>query len=418
MSALRLAGGRTFAALSVRNFRLYFIGQLISLSGTWMQSMAQAWLVLKLTGSGVDLGFVVALQFVPMLLVGTWGGLIVDRVQKRNLLFATQASAAMFAVILGVLTLTGHVQIWQIFVMAFLLGMVNVFDNPARQAFVQEMVGRDLLSNAVSLNSVLVNLGRVIGPATAGAVIALFGIPACFFINAASFVAVICALALMRTSELTPIKRVIRARGQLRQGFRYAFGDETIRDVLTAVAIVGIFAFNFTVSLPLLVKITFHGSAGAYGILLAAMGAGAVLGGLVIAHRSRPSIPLLAGLCLSFGVAMLGVAYAPSIVVATIFAVPMGAASIAFISTANASLQLTSKEEMRGRVMSLFSIGFLGTTPIGAPLIGWICSETSPRTGIMIGAVATVGAGIPLLFASRRRALRRTSSPLLGVASD
>ena len=306
MSAARTAGAKTFKALSVRNFRLYFIGQLISLSGTWMQSMAQAWLVLKLTGSGVDLGFVVALQFLPMLMAGSWGGLIVDRTSKRRLLFATQGVAALLAVILGLLTLTGHVQ---------------------------EMVGRELLSNAVSLNSVLVNLGRVIGPATAGAVIALLGIPACFFINAGTFVAVIVALAMMRTSELTPIRTVERAKGQLRQGFRYAFGDETIRDVLTAVVIVGIFAFNFTVSLPLLVRITFHGSAGAYGAILAAMGGGAVVGGLVIAHRSRPSIPLLAGLCLSFGVVMVAVAYSPSIVVATVLAVPMGAASFGRPST-------------------------------------------------------------------------------------
>lgn len=410
------AGTKTFKALSVRNFRLYFIGQLISLSGTWMQAMAQAWLVLKLTGSGVDLGFVVALQFLPMLVAGSWGGLIVDRTSKRNLLFVTQAVAAVLAGVLGLLTLTGHVQLWQILVMAFLLGVVNLFDNPARQAFVQEMVGRDLLSNAVSLNSVLVNLGRVIGPATAGAVIALLGIPACFFINAGTFVAVIVALAMMRTAELTPIRTVARAKGQLRQGFRYAFGDETIRDVLLAVVTVGIFAFNFTVSLPLLVRITFHGSAGAYGALLAAMGGGAVLGGLVIAHRSRPSIPLLAGLCLSFGLVMVAVASSPSLVVATLLAIPMGAASITFISTANATLQLTSKEEMRGRVMALFAIGFLGSTPIGAPLIGWICTATSPRTGIMVGGLATVAAGIPLMLSARRRAARGENPSPLRVA--
>jgi len=416
MSAVSAVGARTFKALSIRNFRLYFIGQLISLSGTWMQAMAQAWLVLKLTGSGVDLGFVVALQFLPMLLAGSWGGLIVDRTSKRGLLFATQGAAAFLAIVLGLLTLTGHVRLWQILVMAVLLGFVNLFDNPARQAFVQEMVGRSLLLNAVSLNSVLVNLGRVIGPATAGAVIALLGIPACFFINAGTYVAVIVALAMMRTSELSPIRTVERAKGQLRQGFRYAFGDETIRDVLTAVVIVGVFAFNFTVSLPLLIRITFHGSAGAYGAILAAMGGGAVVGGLVIAHRSRPSIPLLAGLCLSFGVVMVAVAYSPSIVVATVLAVPMGAASIAFISTANATLQLTSKEEMRGRVMALFAIGFLGTTPIGAPLIGWICTATSPRTGIMIGGLATVAAGIPLVISARRRSARGASPTSLRVA--
>jgi len=401
MSAVRRAAAKTFEALQVRNFRLYFIGQTISVSGTWMQSLAQGWLVLQLTGSGLALGIAVALQFLPMLLAGTWAGLVIDRSEKRRVLFMTQGSAGLLALALGLIVALGHPEVWEVFLMAFLLGVVNMFDNPARQSFVQEMVGRDLLPNAVSLNSVLVNAGRIIGPAIAGVVIAVAGIPACFLVNAASFAAVIVALALMDSRELRPIRTVSRQAGQLRAGFRYAFGDETIRSVLIAVGIVGIFAFNFTTSLPLLVRTTYHGSAATYGAFMAAMGVGAVVGGLTIAHRSRPSVPLLAALCAAFGILVLAVAIAPTKIVVLILLVPMGAASIAFVSTANATLQLASHEEMRGRVMALFSIGFLGSTPIGAPLIGAICAWSTPRVGLAVGGAATLIASAVLISLAR-----------------
>jgi MFS family permease len=402
MNAVRTATRQTFQALSVRNFRLYFTGQMISISGTWMQSVAQAWLVLKLTNSGFFLGLVVALQFLPLLVAGSWGGLVVDRMAKRKILYFTQAASGLLALTLGILVEIGHIHVWEVFLVAFLLGVVNVFDNPARQTFVQEMVGRDLLANAVSLNSVLMNAGRIIGPAFAGIIIATAGIPVCFFVNAVSFAAVIVALALMDSTELTPIRRVERAKGQLREGFLYAFRDEVISSVLITVGIVGIFAFNFTVSIPLLAKTTFGGTAATYGLFMAAMGAGAVVGGLTVAHRSRPSLPMLAFLCLAFGVLMLGVAAAPSEWIALALLVPMGAASVAFVSTANAALQMASREEMRGRVMSLFAIGFLGSTPIGAPLIGAICGATSPRIGLVVGGVATLLAAAPLVVAARR----------------
>ena len=401
MSAVGKATRRTFSALQVRNFRLYFYGQTISLSGTWMQSLAQGWLVLKLTGSGVDLGIAVALAFTPMLIAGSWGGLVVDRLPKRSILFATQAASAVLALTLGLLTSLGRATVWDVFVMAFLLGIVNLFDNPARQAFVQEMVGRELLPNAVSLNSVLVNAGRVIGPAFGGLVIATMGLSACFFVNAVSFVAVIVALALMNESELLPIRTVARDKGQLRAGFRYAFGHKEIRSILLAVGVVGIFAYNFTVSLPLLIKNTFGGNAGTYGVFMAAMGIGAILGGLLVAHRSRPSAGLAAALCLVFGLLVAGLALSPNEVVALIMVVPMGAASIAFISTANATLQLITAEEMRGRVMALYAIAFLGSTPIGAPLIGVICTVFTPRVGLAVGGVATILAAGALIYVAR-----------------
>ncbi len=362
MSAARNFSSRTFKALSVRNFRLYFIGQLISISGTWMQSVAQGWLVLQLTGSSVDLGFAVALQYVPMLLFGSYGGLIADRHDKRRILYCTQTSAGILALILGILVSTHHVTFSTVLVLAGLLGVVNLFDTPARQAFVQQMVGRDLIANAVSLNSVLMNGGRLIGPGIAAAFIAVVGTADCFYANAGSFLAVLAALLMMRRKEFLPMATVSREKGQLRLGLHYVRENPLLRNLIIAVAVVGTFAYNFTVTLPLLTRHTFHQTSAAdYGILMAAMGAGAVIGGLAVAHRSRPTPRLLAILMLLFGAFMTSVAFAPSIRWAEILLVPTGACSIALIATANATLQLNSSQEMRGRVMSLYSIAFLGT---------------------------------------------------------
>jgi MFS family permease len=361
------------------------------------------------------LGITVALQFLPMLLAGPWGGLVVDRSNKRTVLFITQGSGALLALTLGILTTVGRPHVSTVLALAFGLGIVNLFDNPARQAFVQEMVGRELLPNAVSLNSVLMNAGRVIGPSIAGILIATSGIATSFFVNAGSYVAVIVALAMMRTRELAPIRTANRAKGQLRAGFRYAFGEEKIRDVLIAIGIVGIFAFNFTTVLPLLVRYSFHKSAGSYGVLMGAMGLGAVVGGLTVAHRSRPTFAMLTGLCFAFGILLVGVALAPSMIVAMVLLVPMGAVSIAFVSTSNATLQMLSREEMRGRVMALFAIGFLGSTPIGSPLMGAIASSTTPRVSLLVGAIATMGASVPLLLATRRHG--STGRALAAVAT-
>jgi MFS family permease len=401
---------RTFAALKVRNFRLYFIGQLISMSGTWMQSVAQGWLVLQITGSSVDLGIAVALQFVPMLLLGSYGGLVADRHEKRRILFFTQSSAGLLALLLGILVSTHHVSVFGVYLVAFGLGIVNLFDVPARQAFVQEMVGRDLIANAVSLNSVLMNSGRLIGPAIAAAVIALIGTAACFFANAGSFVAVLIALFLMHKSEFLPMRTVSREKGQLRLGLKYAFMNPLLRNVIIAVAVVGTFAYNFTVTLPLLARVTFHEhSAGHYGVLMGAMGLGAVIGGLMVARRSRPTPQLLALIMLGFGVSMTLAAFAPTVTLAELAMIPTGAFSIALIATANSLLQLNSSEQMRGRVMSLYSIAFLGTTPIGAPLVGLVVSWSNPRVGILMGAVFAVLTSVGL-FVQQRQELRNMAT--------
>ena len=404
MSLIHHGPSRTFAALRVRNFRLYFIGQLISVSGTWMQSLAQGWLVLQLTGSSVDLGFAVALQYVPMLFFGSYGGLVADRYDKRRILYATQSAAGLLALLLGILVSTHDVNVSTVYVIAFGLGIVNLFDVPTRQAFVQQMVGRDLIANAVSLNSVLMNSGRLIGPGIAAAFIALVGTAACFFANSVSFLAVLLALVLMRGEEFLPMRTVSREKGQLRLGLRYAFDTPLLRNVIVAVAVVGTFAYNFTVTLPLLATKTFHEtSATHYGILMGAMGLGAVIGGLFVARRSRPTPHMLALLMLGFGTCMTLAAFAPTVTLAEVAMVPTGAFSIALIATANSLLQLNSKESMRGRVMSLYSIAFLGTTPIGAPLVGVIVAWSNPRVGIFMGAAFALLTGVGLLVQQRQR---------------
>jgi MFS family permease len=390
VTAFRGAIHQTFSSLRIRNFRLYFTAQLISVSGTWMQSVAQAWLVLHLTDSGVALGLVVGLQFLPMLLFGPFGGLVADRVDKRRLLFATQTAGGVLALVLGILVVSHTVVLWQVYLMAGLLGVVNLFDNPARQTFMIEMVGREDLPNAVSLNSVVMNASRVVGPAIGGVIITVFGLGICFFVNAASYVAVIVGLAMMRTSELHPTAPVERAKGQVRDGFRYVWRTPALRNVLLSVALIGIFAYNFTVTLALLAKGTFHGGAGTYATLTACMGAGAIVGGLAAAHRARPTPRLLQVLALIFGGLLAAVALAPTLLAADLLIVLMGAASIGFIATANATLQLTADPSMRGRVMALYAMAFLGTTPIGAPLVGAIAQWTSPRIALLTGAAATI----------------------------
>jgi MFS family permease len=418
VNRLREARRRTFRALTVRNYRLYFTGQVISVSGTWMQMVAQTYLVLyRLHGTGVDVAIATGLQFLPLLLFGPFGGLIADRLDKRKVLYATQSVAGVLALLLGLLVLTDSIRLWEVYLLAAGLGVVNLFDNPARQTFVSEMVGLDLLPNAVSLNSVLMNSARVIGPAIGGVLILTLGVATCFMVNAASYAAVIVALSLMRASELYRKPGVVRGRGQVREGLRYVWATGDLRVPLLSMAIVGVFAFNFTVTLPLLAKFTFHGGAGLYSAFLAAMGAGAVLGGLFTAHRSNPSTRMLAIIGLFFGAMIMAVALMPTEVAAILLLVPMGAASITFIATNNATLQLRADPAMRGRVMSLNAIAFLGSTPIGAPLLGYISDVSNPRVSLLVGGVATLVASVPLFFLATRQQLARAAAPAFVVGA-
>jgi MFS family permease len=416
VSPITRAARQTFTALQVRNYRLYFFGQIISASGTWMHAVALGLLVLsdQLHGNGFNVGLVTALQFLPMLLLGSWGGLIVDRVDKRRLLYVTQAASSLLALTLGLLVALGTVTMWEVYLISTLFGVVNLFDNPARQTFVSEMVDRDLMPNAISLNSVVMNSARVIGPALGGILIYAFGLAACFLFNAASYVAVLVALFMMRPAELHQRPVVSRAKGQVREGLRYVWSTHELRDPLLAMAIVGIFAFNFTTTLPLLATRTFHGGAGTYTLLIAAMGIGAVIGGLMVAHRSRPSAAMLSVIGVGFGFMLLVVAGAPTEVVAVAAMVLMGVFSISFIATANATIQLQADPSMRGRVMALYAIAFLGSTPIGAPLVGWVADVTNPRVSIALGGVATLAACVPLAL----RYVRRQGGPRLVVESE
>lgn len=398
MTTVSSGFNRTFASLRNRNFRIFFTAQIVSVTGNWMQSIAQMWLVLHLTGSGFALGITAALQFTPILLFGTWGGLLADRIDKRKLLMVTQSAAGLVALVLAGLTLGGVVQLWMVYVLALALGMVNVFDNPARQSFVPEMVGKDQLVNAVGLNSAVFTLARVIGPAIAGVLIAAVGTGWCFLYNGLSYFPVVFALLLMRPWELHRGRPTPRARGQIRAGIRYAWNRPELRFPLLLMLVVGTLAFNFSVLMPLMARFVFNSGASTFGLLMSFMGAGAFVGALVSANRARPSHRLLAFAGIAFGALLIGAALAPTLLIELAVLLPLGAAMITFQATANSLLQLNSDPAFRGRVMALYVMVFLGSTPIGGPIVGWVAEQFGARTGLGLGGIATVMASAVLLW--------------------
>lgn len=384
----------TFRALRVRNYRLFFAGQIVSVSGTWMQSVAQAWLVLRLTGSGAALGLIIALQTLPILIGGAYGGVIADRVDKRRMLYATQAAAAALALTLGLLTLTGLVQLWMVGGLALGLGLVNMVDIPTRQSFVQEMVGREDLTNAISLNSVIMNGARIVGPALAGVLIATVGIAVCFLVNAASYLAVLAGLWAMRGPELNRVTPGHRSPGQLLEGLRYVWRRPELRTPLLMMAVVGCFAFEFTVSLPLLARFTFHTGAQGFGAMSSVFGVGAVGGGLLTAALGRPTGRRLVLAGLAFGALILLTAMAPTFPLTLALLAATGATGMAFAALANSTIQLSADPGMRGRVMALYAVAFMGSTPIGGPIVGWVGQSISPRAALGLGGVATILAAL------------------------
>jgi MFS family permease len=385
---------RTFSSLRVPNYRRYFAGQVVSISGNWMQIVAEMWLIVQLTGSGAAVGVTAGLQFLPMLLFGAWGGVLADRLDKRTLLTITQTLMAIPAVTLWALTAGGQIEAWMVFALVFVRGTVLAFDNPARQAFVSEIVGPDRVLNAVALNSVVVHSSRIAGPAAAGALIALLGVAACFAVNVATFVAMIVALRLMDPALLQRPERVKRAGGQLRAGLAYVRHTPELRVPLTMMVLVGTVSFNFQVLLPLLASETWEGTAATYATLTAVMGVGSVLGALAAGARGRVTHGLLVGSAALFGAAELLAAIAPTLTWQALALVPLGAASVTFASGVNSSLQVASEPMLRGRVMSLFAIVFLGSTAIGAPLIGWLAEVAGPRSGLLAGAAAALIAAV------------------------
>jgi MFS family permease len=415
MASVRQAGGVTFAALSVPNYRRYYGGQAISMIGTWMQMTAQSWLVLTLTHSSTALGIVVALQTLPVLLLGPYGGVIADRVDKRRLMIALQSAMGVQALILGVLTVSGAVRVWEIGVLAALLGLNNAFENPARQSFMMELVGPDHLRNAVSLNSVLVNVARTIGPAVAGILIATVGDGVCFLANAASFVAVVVSLTTMNRAALTPSTPTPRARGQLREGLRYIRNTPTLAVPLIMMALAGCLTYEFQVSLPVMADRGLHVGAAGFGFMTAAMGIGAVAGGLYVAARGRTGLRTLVVAAFGFGAALAIATLAPDLPLELIALALVGAGSIAFMSTGNSTLQLNAAPDMRGRVMSLWFVAFQGSTPIGGPVIGATMAALGPRAGLGLGTITAILVGCGGLVALRR--LPRPRAPRPGAVA-
>lgn len=391
---IKIRGKKTFSAFKIRNFKLYFIGQVISNSGTWMQMIAQSWLVLTLTKSGVILGLVSAVQFAPILFFSPLAGVFVDRSDKRRLLVVTQSLFAILAFALGLAVATGIVKLWMIFLIALLMGFVNAFDTPARQSFVIEMVGPAEVANAVSLNAVVMNSARVIGPSIAGIVIVNLGLSLNFFLNSVSFLAVIFTLLMLRKSELMPAVPTLAKKGQLREGFKYVRSTPALFVPLVMMFVVGTIAYEFQISLPLFATGTFHMGAKGYADMTSSLGVGAVVGGLVAAKFARPSLQLLIQACAVFGTFMIVASLMPSFDTALVFIAFTGAFSILFLATANSLLQLGSRPELRGRVMALYTVAFLGTTPIGAPLVGVIAQAFGARASIAVGGIATIGAAI------------------------
>jgi MFS family permease len=383
---------RSFNSLEVPNYRRYFAGQLISLSGTWMQTVAAIWLILTLTDSGVAVGLTTALQFLPMLLLGAWGGVLADRIPRRRLLIATQALMAIPAIGLFAVTATGIVAPWMVFLAVFAMGSVNAIDNPARQSFVFEMVGPDRVVNAVSLNSVIVQMARIVGPALAGLLIAGFGVVPCFALNALTFMAMIVALWGMDPRGLHVEPAAPREPGAIRAGLRYVRATPELAVPLGLMALVGTLGFNFQVVLPLLAKFSFEGNATTYAAMVSAMAVGSIGGALVNGAHGRTGPRLIAGGALAFGVLALLSAAMPALALELVMLTLLGAAAVTFAATINSSLQLAVEPQMRGRVMALYSVVFLGSTPIGGPLAGWLSQAYDPRWALALAAISGLSA--------------------------
>jgi len=382
------------SSLSTRNYRYFFFGQIVSMSGTWMQTVAQSILVLQLTHSGSILGATIAARFAPMLVLGPWGGLVADRLSKRRILYVTQTLSGLVALAFGLLVGTHQITLWMIYLLALCLGFVNVFDNPARQALISELVPPEQLRNAVTLNSVTANMARVIGAAGGGGIAAVLGLALCFDLNAASFGAVLISLIAMGPAATGAPARRPHWKGELRAGFAHVRSHHELLIPLIMVAVVGTLAWEFQVSLPLIATITFHGGAGTYGLMTAFMGAGAIVGGLVSASRSTSRWNSLAIAAVGWGIAITVASLAPGLTIEYVALLFVGYGSITFNSLAKTTLQLAASPAMRGRVMALWALAWQGSTPVGGPIVGWVGQVAGPRWGLLIGGLPTIAMGL------------------------
>jgi MFS family permease len=385
---------RGFSALRHRNYRLFFTGQLISVIGSWMQTTAQSWLVVSMTASAFKLGLVNVCQFAPVLVLGLFAGVVIDRVPKRTMLLATQSAAAIFAALLAVLDGTGHVQLWHVYVLGLAIGVVNAFDMPARQAFVVEMVGKEDLTNAIALNSSIFNMGRLIGPAVAGVLVASFGTAVCFALNAVSFLAVIAGLFFMRITVVR-VERSGTGLSRLREGLAYVRATPTVMMTVVMAGFVATFGMNFNVWVPLLAKQEFAVGADGFGILLSALGLGSLGGALSLAffgRGARPGVMLTTAAALGVAELLLAVAAGLSapIVAALVLLPVMGFAMTSTMSMANTTVQTSTPNELRGRVLSVYLTVFAGSAPFGALLAGGAANEFGVAASIAIGGVVTL----------------------------
>jgi MFS family permease len=390
------------SSLRQRNYRLFFFGQLVSIAGTWMQTVAQSFVVLDLTHSGTQLGLTTAARFLPMFVFGPLGGVFADRMDRRRVLYLTQALSGLLAGVFAVTVGTHSIRLWIVYLLALALGFVNVFDSPARQSFISEMVSTGDLPNAVTLNSVAANMARVFGAALGGVIAAAIGLALCFTFNALSFGAVLVSLAAMRSCELFPAERVSRQKKQVRQGLRYVRNTPELLIPLLMIAVVGTLAWEFQVSLPLMASQVFHGGAASYGVMASVMGGGAVVGGLISAARARPRARALCLAAIGWGIAILAAAAAPSFALELAALVFVGYGSITFNSLAKTTLQLAARPEMRGRVMALWALAWMGSTPVGGPIVGWTGQAIGARWALVIGGLAALACGVLALPALTR----------------
>ena len=405
MTRLRLATRDTFRSLHVRNFRLFFGGQFISQVGNWLTMVAQTLLVLSLTDSGVALGLLAAAQFGPVLVFGAFAGLVADRSDKRRLLLIVQSVAMAQSFVLAALAFTGDPPIAAIYAVALLGGFATAFDNPARRAFVVEMVPEEDMANAVGLNSALMTSARVIGPALAGLLVSTVGFGWAFLADGLSYIAVLVGLALMRTNELRPAPATPRAKGQVRAGLRYARGVVDVWVPLVMMAIVGTLAFNFSVVFPLFVTRDLGGTTLTFTVIFSVVSVGSLVGALWMARRSDVDIPVVAWASIGFGAALGLMAIVPNVAVALPIAMLVGFGSISFLTSSTAIVQMRAEPTMRGRVLALQAMVFLGSTPIGGPILGWICEQFGARVGVGVGAFGALAAGIWGLSVDRRGAV-------------
>ena len=397
MTRVRRLGNRSSRALAVPNFRRYFVGQGLSTIGTGMQILAQTWLVLELTGSAVQLGLAITLQTLPVLVLGPWAGAVADRVDNRRVVLITSMTAALEATALGLLVATHHVTVTWIWVFAGFLGVIQAFERPAGQALLYELVGPDDLPSAVGLNATLTAAGRLLGPASAAIAIATLGIAACFFANAVSFLAVIAAILAISPATMYP-RRIAHGRVRIRDGMTYAWRTPVLRRSLLAMALAGTLTYNFQQTVPAMIRFTFHHGAGALGVVQAIGGIGSVVGALAVASIVSPSIRTVGAAAVAFGAVMALAAAAPTIVLFGLIWAPCGLASAAFSASTQALLQRRSDPEFQGRVMALYSIAWIGTTPIGALVVGVVIDHWSARAGLAVGAAAALVAGVSVLW--------------------